>query len=474
MRTKIIAVNSFIVAIICILAFVVVRQTLNGQLNNPTARSARAQQDATTAAARLQLEALQVERWLAARAQEPATLEVLGRSTAEARGDAATQLCDKLLADAKRMGTAPALVLMVDAQGRVVGRNGSTLSRGDDLASVYPTLKSALSSGASDSDVWVSKERSEQYIASFATIRDSSNKVGGALVLGVTLTDQLGRVSEGTSGQGMVLATLGPDGAKPAAAKATDAAKPKLEAAMGIAKDAITTGHASAADISGDGLWAAAVPLETLGDGHRAALVAAGPAVLVEGAQSVPLVILGIMVLGIVMVVGAGWMLGSYISQPIAVLEEGLLAIINGQDDKRFNLEHDDLGGLAFRIDQLLNKLMGIDEDTTDAEGRVSNSSMVPAPAFRDLEDKQVDPTTDPAYALKLANEPVDAYYARIYGEYISAKKALGEATDHITAEAFRQRISGMESEASQKHGRPVRYHVKANAREVVLLPIPL
>ena len=38
------------------------------------------------------------------------------------------------------------------------------------------------------------------------------------------------------------------------------------------------------------------------------------------------------------------------------MLEEGLLAILNGQSDKRFELDHAELGGLAFRIDQLLNQ----------------------------------------------------------------------------------------------------------------------
>ncbi len=65
---------------------------------------------------------------------------------------------------------------------------------------------------------------------------------------------------------------------------------------------------------------------------------------------------------------------GVFAMTPIAQLEEGLLAILNGQTDKRFELDHPDLGGLAFRIDQLLNQLMGVEEDTSDAEGRISRS----------------------------------------------------------------------------------------------------
>jgi hypothetical protein len=53
-------------------------------------------------------------------------------------------------------------------------------------------------------------------------------------------------------------------------------------------------------------------------------------------------------------------------------MEEGLLQIINGKTDLRFEIEHPDLGGLIFRINSLLNALMGVPE--TDEEGRTSTS----------------------------------------------------------------------------------------------------
>jgi hypothetical protein len=74
----------------------------------------------------------------------------------------------------------------------------------------------------------------------------------------------------------------------------------------------------------------------------------------------------------------------------------------------------------------------------------------------------------------RLAAEPADQYYARLYREYIAAKRALGEQVDHITDAAFKSRIQGMEQDATAKHGRPVRYHVQSNGKEVVLLAVPL
>jgi hypothetical protein len=188
--------------------------------------------------------------------------------------------------------------------------------------------------------------------------------------------------------------------------------------------------------------------------------------------------------LGFLLVIIAGWLLGSYIDRPINQLEEGLLAILNGQTDRRFEMDHAELGGLAFRIDQLLNQLMGIEEDTTDEQGRPSK-----APSKHDYRPAMsVDEPSragaaggggaegegERALAERLAREPADAYYDRIFREYIYAKKQLGEDTAHITKETFVGRIRGMEADAGQQAGRPIRYQVKANGREVVLLAVPL
>jgi hypothetical protein len=127
---------------------------------------------------------------------------------------------------------------------------------------------------------------------------------------------------------------------------------------------------------------------------------------------------------------------------------------------------------------------MGVEEDNTDDEGRVSK-----APTAANFGDAlSVDRSGSQGGgggggapggggdvdAGRLAAEPPDAYYARLYREYITAKKGLGEQVDHITDAAFKSRIQGMEQDAASKHGRPVRYHVQSNGKEVVLLAVPL
>jgi len=473
MRNKIIAVNAVIVLIVGLLAFAIVRTQLHVETSSADQLKRSAQRDVAGAAAQLQLDGLRAERWLATKANEPATRAALGKATPDARGDAARQLADQIASAASgAIGAKPSIVAIVDNAGKIVGRNGSDLNRGDDVASAYPAFKEAIAKGNPGSDVWADKGRSDQYIASYAPVRDESGRASGMLVLGVAINDALAHVGDLTTGRGVLLVSAAGD-VVASSANAGEDVKAAVKANAGDVKNAITTGNV-VANSTADVTFAAA-PLGGFGDGQRSAVVAAAPASLLPGAGGIPLSILGAMALGLILVVAGGFFLGNYISQPIAALEEGLLMILNGQTDKRFELDHAELGGLAFRIDQLLNQLMGVEEDNTDDEGRVSK-----APTAANFGDAlSVDKSGQHAAgadvdAAKLAAEPSDAYYARLYREYINAKKALGEQVDHITDAAFKSRIQGMEQDASSKHGRPVRYHVQTNGREVVLLAVPL
>jgi len=473
MRNKIIAVNAVIVLIVGLLAFAIVRTQLAVEASSPDQLKRSAQRDVAGAAAQLQLDGLRAERWLAMKANEPATRAALSRATPEARGDASRQLADQIVSAAGAVGTKPTMVALVDASGKMVGRNGSDLNRGDDVASAYPAFKEAIAKVHPGSDVWTDKGRADQYIASYAPVRDDAGKPAGMLVIGVAINDALARIGDATTGRGVVLVTAGGD-VVASSANAGEEVKGAAKALAGEVKTAISTGNIAAGS-AGD-VIAAAAPLPGFGDGQKTAVVAAAPASLLPNVGQISLSILGAMALGLILVVAGGWFLGNYISGPIAALEEGLLMILNGQSDKRFELDHAELGGLAFRIDQLLNQLMGVEEDNTDDEGRVSK-----APTAANFGDAlSVDRSGGAGGAPtgvdagKLAAEPADAYYARLYGEYINAKKALGEQVDHITDAAFRSRIQGMEQDATAKHGRPVRYHVQSNGREVVLLAVPL
>jgi hypothetical protein len=218
-----------------------------------------------------------------------------------------------------------------------------------------------------------------------------------------------------------------------------------------------------------------AAPLEGYKSDNRAILFAAVPASLVSSLGSLLWPVFGVAALGILLVVVGGFLLGNYLSRPIAELEDGLLAIINGNSELRFQIEHPELGGLVFRVNSLLNALMGVPEDTTDEEGRPSTSpSRQTFQEALSVDESSVQGHVDPEVARVLANEAPAQYYARLFSEYIAAKRQVGDPVDHITQQAFTQKIQMSESEMGQKHGCPVRYQVQLREGSVVLIAVPL
>src|SRR6185295_6106518 len=92
-----------------------------------------------------------------------------------------------------------------------------------------------------------------------------------------------------------------------------------------------------------------------------------------------------------------------------------------------------EFGGLAYRINQLLNVFTGVQETAEDESGRVSsppNQAAWQDQAFADQPSGggasaasaaggANDPIDDPAVAGPLAAEAEADYYARIYKEYV-------------------------------------------------------
>lgn len=481
MRGKIIAVFALVVLIVGGLSYALMRGAL-ADLSGPN----EAPRALAGAMAQLQVDALVLERWLDGRAVDPKLREPFNAGTAPARAEGATSVANGLrdaaasAPELEKLG--PSLVVLVDARGVVLGRNGSALMRGDDLSAVYPALKQALEKGVTGSDVWVSRARNEQLLASFAPIRGPDGQVVGAIAVGTALNDErLTKASERTSGRPLVVAVQ--DGPVfDVVAKSHDTPPAVASALMASpAKEGALQALSSSRTVDLGGVpaeyTAAAHALVGYGDGRKAVLISVARAEAPGKLGALVWPVLGVMALGLVLVAIAGHLLDAYISKPISEIEEGLLAIMNGQTERRFEIEHAELGGLVFRLNSLLNQLLDVQEDETDEQGRPSR-----APTATSFEEAlAVDERMAALSAGEMAEEaralreePEQAYYSRIFREYIAAKRSLGDPVDHIAREAFVGRITASELELGQKHGKPVRYKVEVRGKEVVLLAVPL
>jgi hypothetical protein len=377
-------------------------------------------------------------------------------------------------AESKEMSQ-PDVAFFVDDAGKAAGRSAQPQTyHGEDFAGEYPALKAALKDGRSGSDVWLSSKFAHRYLVSYAPVRDAAGKVLGLVAVAWSLNDQrMSDIGE-SAGQRATFLSVVQSGAPTTVAKANDASiAPTLaDDLAGSQKDVVTRAIANGKDtVVTNGLVIAASPLQDVGDGKRAAIVLARKADVVSDPNSIVWPILPALGLGLVFVVIAGWILGSYVTEPVARMEETLLQVINGNTNQRVQTEHAELGGLAFRINQLLNQVLGVEEDNTDEEGRPS------APPAQEHFQEALgveERATDASQVAALSAEPEAQYYGRIYREYIDAKRSNGEAVDGITQDVFVNRIRGMERDASAKFGKPVRYAVQRRERQVVLLAIPL
>jgi hypothetical protein len=326
--------------------------------------------------------------------------------------------------------------------------------------------------------VWVNRARNEQMLTSYAPVREADGTVIGAIVIGTALNDErLTNASDKTSGR--MLAGGVKEGDKLDIVAKSNGLPPEIVAAITAApaKDAalqaLATGQVT--DLGGlpRDYIASARPLEGYGNGKRLVLISvahlSAPAII----NGLLIPAIGATLLGLILVVAGAWLLDAYLSRPISEIEDGLLAIMNGRTDLRFEIEHAELGGLVFRLNSLLNQLLGVQEDETDDQGRPSR-----APAASSFQDAlSVDETTmeggdvaDPA----LRDEPAEHYYRRIFEEYVNGKRSLGDPTEGVTLASFVERIQASEREMHEKHGRLVRYRIEVRGREVVLLAVPL
>jgi len=377
MRWKIILVNGGIALVVAIVTFIILDSSLTTAVADPAERKAAVERAIRAANDRLELDALRLERWLDARVESPQVEAVFSAGTSVARSNAATKQATRIMGAANAAPgikkLTPQLVLFVDAQGIAVGRNGSDLMRGENMGAEYPELGKALKSGQTQSDIWASRRRQDQMLVTYAPIRNAGGTVLGAVVLGTPLNDGRLTLTSAETSDGVLLVGVPTetDVDLIAASGRAESELMALAAAPNVDSAAIQSLESHQAVVVSDKeFFFGTAALRGYGDAQGAVLIAAVPRSPIGSVSGLLLPIFAVGFGGLILIVIAGILLDNYIARPIAELEEGILAIINGQEDLRFDIEHPELGGLVHEINSLLNTMMDVVE--TDDEGRAS------------------------------------------------------------------------------------------------------
>lgn len=375
----------------------------------------------------------------------------------------------------------PELVVITDDRGIGIARNQDrNRMHGEDLKRQLGTLEDALDSGEATVDVWSFSSGQDKLLqTAIAPIRDPEGAVRGAVIIGYDMSNGMATRSGELLGRDVVFFTEGQVYSSSLPGDLADQLRAMLfDAHSAVTGAALAGGGATsdpfAAEV-GDDQFAVVAGALPLSPSTAVGYAVLGNRTAQESKASAVNMILIMTGLGLLIVLVYGFLIGTSLLKPIEEMEEGVLAVINGRTDLRLDIESAELGGLAYRINQLLNVFTGTPEE--DEDGRVSSppeawsepgapaGGAAPAPSGGDEED--------PELAAKLSAEPEDEYYARVYREYVAAKEAAGENVSNITQERFVQRLQANEKSLIKKHGcRMVRFQVQVKGTQVNLRPV--
>jgi hypothetical protein len=494
MRLKIIAGNLAVVVLLGLAAYLFVSTQLRSQLLGRLENKLGSDRELFERSFRLS--ALEFLDLVTARASERQVRDVfagLDLNSRRTRAYEAAEATAAWLADPARgrLG-GPDIVVVVDETGKAIARNGARNVMFDQpLAPQIPALAQALNDGLPRHDVWTEQQEKKLLQTAVAPIRGETGSVLGALVVGYDLSNGVARREGQMLDRDVAFLVEG----KVYSSSLDGGAVRDLREFLFGPKLSTTNGVLGGQSRS-SGPWLGTFAAdEYTGITARLPMAPSQPvafAVLGNRTEQLEMVavvnvILILMVLGAVLVVAYGFVIGNTIMRPIEEIEEGVLAVINGRTDTRLEVASPELGGLAFRINQLLNVFTGTAETTEDEQGRVSmapsaadwkdaafsDAAAPAATAAKGASSNPDEPLEDPALAAKLGAEDEAAYSKRIYDEYVVAKQKLGENVSNIPQDRFLQRLSARGTALAQKHGcRLVRFHVETGNDQVVLRPV--
>lgn len=497
MRLKIIAGNLVAVLLVAVVSYVVTRGQLESAIG--ARLDAEVDDDRTLFDRSWRLSASEFVERTADGARTDEVRDVFGGLDVDSRrrrAHAAANRISQWFADPSRgRAGAPDVVVVTDETGTVLARDtdpNRMFQR--KLARRLGTLRQTLSDGTPRHDVWVKEDERKVLQTAMAPIRNETGTILGALVVGYELSNGLAANEAAVLGREVAFIAEGHVYGSSLSRAQVDGLQAALfdggplvdETARVLAAEGAVAGpwRLELGDDRFDGITAS-LPLSPSTDVAFVLLVNRSAAM---APASATLVILLMGLIGVVLVVVYGFVLGGALTRPIEQLEEGVLAIINGHTERRLDIESNELGGLASMINQLVNVFTGTVEE--DAEGRVSSPPSPPqafgeawaaggeaSPAAAAAPPRPApaaagggDVIDDPGIASALAAEDEEAYFERIFREYIAAKQSLNEDVSKITKERFIQRLQGNQVALAKKHGcRMVRFQVETRGGQVAL-----
>jgi hypothetical protein len=298
----------------------------------------------------------------------------------------AVELCTELWQEQK--GNRPELVLLTDRKGVVIARNitPNACPTGYNIGSAIPVVKRALD-GKSTYAIWSvddspfsskkPNDKSCQLMNSgllevaAAPVWFEDN-IAGSLVVGFEISN--GVAKKNADMLNLDVAVIkGKD--VYSSSMQTDTARQSLEQHLLLKENANrldkAIGQGAQSDlfqieVEGEPFTAVALPVHSADPKDRVVSIVMGSITeATRGLESLNAILIG-MIAALLLVIAIGTILTQHFLKPVMQIEEGILKVLNGEHEYRFDVKSSEVGGLSYRINQLIGELTGEDEEPED------------------------------------------------------------------------------------------------------------
>ncbi len=476
MRLKLIAGNLVIVLLLGLSSYLVVRTQLVSELSQQL--KDRIGDDSELFGRSWRADGARLAEGVANRASSQPVRHVFtasGEANRRQRAFEAAQAVSKWFQDpARGRRERPHIVAVIDETGRVIARDTDPNRMvGEPLVGRVRLLRRTLDTGASRYGVWLQDEKLLQI--GVAAVRNDRGGVVGALLVGYDLSNGFAQRESVLLGHDLLFVMADRIYSTSTSVELRDALQQALfSEPLGAETQAALGGKPTqpwTTELRGDEYIGVTSVLP------MAKRVQAGYVVLARQGKHTALagvanMILWLTLLAAIGVAIYGYIISNNIMEPIEQMEDDILAVINGRNDVRLEVETPELGGLSYRVNQLINLLTGVAEE--DDEGRaVTSSGRWEAVSAPGPEPNGGPVQTDDPELAALAAIPEDQYYAKLYEDYVAAKRALGEDVSNVPQSRFVERIRGNAAHLVKKHeAQMVRFKVETIGDQVNLKPV--
>ena len=278
----------------------------------------------------------------------------------EAAFTVAEGMTQQIGAQLPRRGRPAELVAILSADGRVIARNSERrLDAGRNVAQEFPAVAAALAAPRGRIVRDYIRYGSQGWMEVAAAPILQGDQVRGGLLVGYSLADSAARADSDRIGVHVGFLMREGDACHVQSLSAgQQAEKEQLRAWCNQSNlQTLLRGARQRIDLTlgGEQYLAMVVPMPGVHTaGSAGAIVLASVTAARRPSGDVAFPALLVTLLGVLLVVGYNAAVAQYYEKPIEQIEESLLKVLNGDRDHRINVEHPELGGIVYRVNQLL------------------------------------------------------------------------------------------------------------------------